>query len=115
MAQQILKLDPRDNAAVALVPMAAGTAVECAGAALRAVEAVPAKHKIALTALAPGDAVYLYGMVVGEAVEAIPRGGLLSTRNVRHRAAPYSAVRQSAVCKPPDASAWRARAFAGYH
>ena len=38
--------------------------------------ALPAKHKLALVDLKPGDTVYLYGMVVGEAVEPIPRGGL---------------------------------------
>jgi altronate hydrolase len=54
-------------------------------------------------------------MVVGEAVEAIPRGGLISTRNVRHRAGAYSAMRQRVEFTVPDASAWTGRTFLGYH
>src|ERR1035438_9675170 len=59
--------------------------------------------------------VYLYGMVVAEAVEAIQPGGLLTTRNVRHRAGAYSAVRQPAKIAAPDSSAWAERGFFGYH
>jgi len=70
---------------------------------------------MALTALQPGDVVYLYGMVVAEAVEPIERGGRLTTRNVRHRAADYSAVRQPAPISAPDASPWAGRSFEGYH
>ncbi len=78
-------------------------------------QAIPAKHKMAVVDLKPGDLVLLYGMVVGEAVEAIPRGGLLTTRNVRHRAGAYSAVRQPAPMAAPDASAWAGRTFMGFH
>ena len=56
----------------------------------------PAKHKLALVDLKPGDLVLMYGMVVGEAIEPIPRGGLLSTRNIRHRAGDYTAARHPA-------------------
>jgi altronate hydrolase len=70
---------------------------------------------MSLVDLTPGDLVFLYGMVVGEVVEAIGRGGLVSTRNVRHRAGAYSAARQPAPIALPDASAWVARGFMGYH
>jgi altronate hydrolase len=76
---------------------------------------IPAKHKLALVDLKPGDLIRMYGMVVGEVVEAIPRGGLLSTRNVRHRADPYSATRHPASFALPDASAWQGRTFLGFH
>jgi altronate hydrolase len=53
-------------------------------------------------------------MVVGEVVEAIPCGGLLTTRNIRHRTGDYSAVRQPVSIAVPDASAWAGRTFMGY-
>jgi altronate hydrolase len=70
---------------------------------------------MALVDLEPGDLIRMYGMVVGEAVEAIPRGGLLTTRNVRHRTDPYSATRHPVSFTLPEASAWTTRTFMGYH
>jgi altronate hydrolase len=119
MPETVLKLDERDNAAVALVTLEAGTVVRLGSASspasCTAAQTIPAKHKMALTALNPGDLVYLYGMVVAEAVEAVECGGRLTTRNVRHRAGAYSAVRQPAKIAAPDASAWAGRGFFGYH
>jgi altronate hydrolase len=114
MTETVLKLDPRDNVLVALVSLAAGTVARLGAESIPVMQAIPAKHKMALVDLTPGDLIYLYGMVVGEAVEAIARGGLLTTRNVRHRTGAYSAVRQSAGFAAPDASAWAQRTFMGY-
>jgi altronate hydrolase len=119
MPETALKLDERDNAAVALVTLEPGSVVRfdspSSQSSCTVAQTIPAKHKMALTALNPGDFIYLYGMVVAETVEAIERGGLLTTRNVRHRAAAYSAVRQPAKIAAPDASAWTERGFLGYH
>src|ERR1700685_1376055 len=119
MPETVLKLDERDNAVVALVTLEAGTVVQLGSASspssCTVAQTIPAKHKMALTTLNPGDLVYLYGMVVAEAVEAIERGGLLTTRNVRHRAGAYSAVRRPAKTVAPDASSWAERGFLGYH
>jgi altronate hydrolase len=119
MPETVLKLDERDNAVVALVTLEAGTTVSFGPASSTATctvaQTIPAKHKMALTALRPGDLIYLYGMVVAEAVEQIERGGRLTTRNVRHRAADYSAVRQPTPISVPDASPWAGRGFLGYH
>ena len=57
----------------------------------------------------------MYGMVVGEATQPIPRGGLLSTRNVRHRTGGYTAQRHPVTFALPDASSWSGRTFMGYH
>jgi altronate hydrolase len=119
MAEKVLQLDPRDNVLVALTTLTAGTTVHFgappSSASCPVTHEIPAKHKMALADLKPGDLVRMYGMVVGEAVEAIPRGGLLSTRNVRHRTDPYSATRTPVSFTMPDASAWEGRTFKGYH
>jgi altronate hydrolase len=119
MAETVLQLDPRDNVLVALTSLTAGTVVQYGHAPAAydcaVTQAIPAKHKMALEDLNPGDLVRMYGMVVGEVMQSIPRGGLLSTRNVRHRADPYSATRQPVSFALPDASAWTGRTFMGYH
>ena len=119
MPETVLQLDPRDNVLVALAPLAAGAIVRfgptSSASNCTVTEAIPAKHKLALVDFKPGELVLMYGMVVGEATAAIPRGGLLSTRNVRHRTEGYSARRDPASFALPDASAWTGRTFNGYH
>src|SRR6266567_757437 len=119
MSQPALQLDPRDNVLVALSSLTAGTVVHFgqppSSAACPVTQDIPAKHKMALVDLNPGDLVRMYGMIVGEATQAIPKGGLLSTRNVRHRTDAYSATRHPVSFTLPDASAWAGRTFKGYH
>lgn len=119
MADAALQIDPRDNVLVALSPLSAGTTVHYghppAAASCPVTEAIPVKHKMALTDLNPGDLVRMYGMVVGEATQPIPQGGLLSTRNTRHRTDPYTATRHPVSFTLPDASAWAGHTFLGYH
>jgi altronate hydrolase len=113
---EALRLDPRDNVVVALAELQPGATVALDGAApCAAVEIIPAKQKMALADLKPGDVILMYGMVVGEAVETIARGGLITTRNIRHRAGDYSAERHPAAAVLPDPSSWRERAFSGFH
>jgi altronate hydrolase len=119
MAETALQLDAHDNVVVALATLEAGTTAEFGPAASRSscavTQTIPAKQKMALVALKPGDLIHMYGMVVGEVVHAIPSGGLLTTANIRHRIGDYSAVRQPVKIDAPDASAWKGRTFMGYH
>ncbi len=79
-------------------------------------QTIPAKQKMALAAFNPGDLIVMYGMVVGEVVQPIPRGGLHHHRQHSpshrrlHNRAPARAPRHV-----PDASAWKTRSFLGYH
>jgi len=114
MPESVLQLDPRDNVVVALTRLEAGTMVRVGQTLFTAAEAIPVKHKMARADLKPGDSIYLYGMVVGEAVELIRRGCLLTTQNLRHRAGAYSAVRHPSSIALPNASAWTKRTFMGY-
>ena len=114
MAENVLQLDGRDNVLVALTSLNAGTLVNLEQGSCTVTEAIGAKHKMALKDFAPGDLIVMYGMVVGEATKAIPRGGLISTSNVRHRAGDYSVKRKPAELTLPDATAWAGRTYLGY-
>jgi altronate hydrolase len=115
MTEDVLQLDPCDNVVVALKQLAAGTQVRFGSASCAVAENIPAKHKMAIADLAPGDFIFLYGMVVGEAVVPIPRGGLISTRTIRHRAGEYTATRMPVSFPLPDPARWRGRTFQGIH
>jgi altronate hydrolase len=115
MPDTALQIDPRDNVLVALVPLVAGTSVPFGTGSCPVSESIPPKHKLALNDMKPGDLVIMYGMVVGEATQPITRGGLLSTRNVRHRTGGYTAERHPVSFALPDASSWSGRTFMGYH
>ncbi len=119
MPDTALQIDPRDNVLVALVPLQAGSTVRFGPASsplsCAVAENIPAKQKLTLVDLKPGDVVIMYGMVVGEATQSIPRGGLLSTRNIRHRTGEYTAERHPVSFRLPDPGAWSGRTFMGYH
>lgn len=119
MPDTVLQIDPRDNVLVALTPLTTGTTVRFGSgsspSSCTTTENIPAKQKLALVDLKPGDLVTMYGMVVGEATQPIACGGLLSTRNIRHRTGGYTAERHPVTYDLPDASAWAARTFMGFH
>jgi len=117
MPDAVLQLDTRDNVLVALATLSAETEVHYGipPAECPVTENIPAKHKMALQDFAPGDLIRMYGMVVGEATQPIRRGGLISTRNLRHRAEEYTAQRRPMEFHLPDASRWAARTFEGFH
>jgi altronate hydrolase len=112
--QQALQLHPNDNVLVALIDLQDGARISFSGGDLVLATAVPAKHKFALQDIPAGGTVTMYGVKVGEATQAIRAGEVLTTRNLRHEAAPFDEKTKNYAWTPPDASRWRARTFAGY-
>jgi altronate hydrolase len=80
-----VRIHPDDNVAVAVEPLHEGTEIAVDGARVVLVEDVPAGHKLALVALAPGDAVSKYGFVIGETTQAVPAGSWVHSQNLRTR------------------------------
>lgn len=115
LKRRILKLDARDNVVVALEDLRAGEEIAVDGARVRTVDAVPAKHKFALEPLAAGAAVTMYGVLVGRARVEIAAGGLLTTANLAHESAGFSAGRCGwHAWTKPDVERWRGATFDGY-
>lgn len=81
-----LVLDEKDNVAVVLADVNSGETCIIRGHgaeyALQAMENVPFGHKVALTALKPGDSIRKYGEEIGVAREAIPQGGWIHSHNL---------------------------------
>jgi altronate hydrolase len=57
----------------------------------------------------------MYGGVVGLIRQPIPRGGLLSTRNVQHDASGFGPKVGEYAWSAPDVASWSSRTFDGYH
>jgi altronate hydrolase len=110
----VLRLDPRDNALVALTDLREGETVSFAGSEYVLLSDVPAKHKFVTVDLPAGGDVIMYGVLVGRTAEPLPRGGLLSTRNLRHAAAAFHDRDAVPHWSPPDVSRWREKTFLGY-
>jgi altronate hydrolase len=114
-AEKVLRIDPKDNVLVALIQLPAGEAINFSGEQYVPLVDMPAKQKFAMRDLAIGDEIIMYGGVVGLVREAIPRGGLLSTRNVQHDASGFGPKVSNFVWAAPDVSHWSTRTFDGYH
>lgn len=115
MRSRLLQLDSRDNVLIALTDLKKDEQVSLDGQAYALVSDVPAKHKFAAANLAPGDPVFMYGVVVGKAVKAISRGERITTLNIRHDAASFHENVNSYRWRAPDVSKWRQRKFSGFH
>jgi altronate hydrolase len=114
-AEKILRIDPKDNVLVALIGLPAGEPITFAGEQYIPPSEIPAKHKFAIRDLAVGDEVIMYGGVVGLVRQPIPRGGLLSTRNVQHDASGFGPKVGEYAWSAPDVTGWSSRTFDGYH
>lgn len=84
-APPAVRVAPDDDVAVAVRPLAAGTTVEVEGARVTLVDDVPAGHKVALRALAPGEPVRKYGFPIGAATAPIVAGAWVHSHNLATR------------------------------
>jgi len=79
---RVLVLDPLDNVAVALTDLAAGALVDAGERQVRAIEAIPQGHKIALVNLTQDASVLKYGSEIGVATRPIAQGSHVHVHNV---------------------------------
>ena len=76
---RLIRINPRDNVAVALQPLKAGE--EALGVTLR--EDIPAGHKFALCDIAENENIVKYGFPIGHATQPILAGSWVHTHNVK--------------------------------
>ena len=114
MHLNVLQLDSRDNVLIALSDLKAGDRIAFDGEIYSLPRNVPAKHKFAMRALAVGDNVLMYGVLVGRAVKPIAAGELLTTGNIQHQAAPFQEQSGEFHWTPPNVSHRKQQTFLGY-
>jgi altronate hydrolase len=115
MKNSVLKVHPDDNVLVALRNLAKGETISFHDQEVILQDAIPAKHKFFTRDMNAGNEVIMYGVLVGKAQNFIPRGGLMSTANVKHAAQPYDYRGSNYRWQPPDVSRFSGKTFNGYH
>lgn len=115
MQKKLIKVNPTDNVAVALMPLVAGESISFEGQEVKVVSDVKAKHKIALVDFNVGDRIIMYGVLVGKASQFIAKGDLLSTSNVKHESDKVTGKTETIGWSAPNVDKWKDRTFLGYH
>jgi altronate hydrolase len=113
--QKVLKVHPDDNLIVALQDLKAEEQVSLNGESFALVYSTPAKHKFATQAFNPGDAVVMYGVLVGRAVKPIQRGEVITTSNVKHASSTPQIRKSDYHWMPPNVDRFVNRTFNGFH
>ena len=115
MKQKLLKVHPDDNVLVALTNLSKGETVDYNGEEFILQDDIAAKHKFVTSNLQTGDMVVMYGVMVGKAQSYIPKGGIISTANLKHAAEPFVYRKTDYTWSAPDVSKFSNRTFNGYH
>ena len=89
MSQKVLKVQPDDNVIVALQDLPKVNRLYYNGSEYIVQDDIPAKHKFFEHDMNVGDEVIMYGVLVGKAQINIPKGGLMTTSNIKHAADKY--------------------------
>ena len=83
MSSKLIRLHANDNVAVALTDLPVGATVSFGdGLSLALRDAVPFGHKVALSAIAPGETVVKYGEPIGRATQAVTPGDHVHIHNL---------------------------------
>jgi altronate hydrolase len=86
VAIRAIRMDEKDNVAVVTADAKPGDLLELAdGTQVKAVEAIPRGHKVALASIAAGQIVVRYGEEIGLATEEIAPGQHVHTHNLGGR------------------------------
>jgi len=115
MKTSVLKIHPDDSVLVALTDLEPGEHVPNNDVLISVTEAIPAKHKLTINALAPGDPITMYGVLVGKAKQPIQAGGRLTTFNVQHATNSYDLGTTPSAWNAPAIDHWEGQTFMGFH
>jgi altronate hydrolase len=115
MKHRVLKVHPKDNVIVALSNLTKGETISFEGTDHVLTENIPAKHKFFMQDMKAGDAVTMYGVLVGKAQTDIAKGSRMSTENIKHAAEPYAFRKSNFIWHAPDVSKFKDKTFNGYH
>ena len=114
MSGPVIQLHPKDNVVVALENLEAGSTIPDKGMEFKLRQNIPAKHKFAIADLKKGDAIIMYGVLVGKATQHISRADLITIHNITNAVEEYSAGIANYEWTVPDIESWKGRTFDGY-
>lgn len=109
----LLRIDERDNVAVALVDLPGGTTAAFSGGAVAVHEDIDAGHKVALKGIERGGTVIKYGFPIGAASAEIGTGSWVHSHNLQSALGPILQYRYNPLPERP-AVADSGLTFRGY-
>jgi len=115
MKQRVLKVHDSDNVLVALTDLKKGENISFNGDTYTLQNDVAAKHKFLTADLKAGDSIFMYGVLVGKAQEALAKGSLITTANIKHASSDFTTGERKTNWVKPDVSKFADRTFNGFH
>jgi altronate hydrolase len=115
MSKNYVQIDPKDNIIVAITPLEKGLVTQVAGKQVVLKENIKQKHKYSLNDFNIGDEIYMYGVLIGKAMQPILEGCAITIENVKHASAEFQDSKEKFTWTAPDASNFVGRTFEGYH
>lgn len=110
-----IQIHPLDNVLVALTDLPAGFKVTFNALTFKIITPIAAKHKFTIHDLSEGNSIFMYGVLVGKASQAIPAGHAITVDNVKHAAEGYQLGERKTDWQKPDNEAFRNKTFMGFH
>ena len=115
MKSKVLKIHTKDNVLVALQDLLKDDVIIFENNNTVLLENIPAKHKFYLKEMVPGDAVIMYGVLVGKIQTHVWPGMRMSTENLKHASESYSYRGLQQEWHAPNVTKFADRTFNGYH
>ncbi|UZO82311.1 altronate dehydratase family protein [Aquimarina sp. ERC-38] len=115
MTQSYAQIDTKDNIIVAITPLRKGLKAVIADQEVILKEDIKQKHKFSLYDFKIGDEIYMYGVLIGKAVQPIPSGCAITIDNVKHASANFKEDREKYTWTAPDITNFKGSTFNGYY
>ncbi len=110
----VVKLDTKDNVLVALTDLEKGKTVVFDNESFVMQDTIKAKHKFYMSDFKSGDAIFMYGVLVGKVEFDVTKGSLMTTDNLKHAAETYSYREVDYTWEIPDVSKYKNTTFNGF-
>ena len=110
-----LQINDVDNLLVALQNLKKGTEIIHNGNRIILQDDIDAKHKFTTEAIPMNGEAIMYGVLVGIAKQAIPKGGLVHTFNLHHASQEFKGKIKDYHWSPPNVDKWKQLTFNGFH
>ena len=115
MKKNYVQIDPRDNVIVAITNLEKGLSAKIGKQKVVLKEDIKQKHKFALNNFEVDDEIFMYGLLIGKAIQPIKAGSAITIFNLKHSSAEYSEKNKNYNWVAPDISKFDKRTFDGYH
>ena len=114
MPKNYIQISPLDNIIVAITNLKKGTVATINNSKIILKENIKEKHKFSLKNFKIGDKIYMYNVLVGNAIKTISKGCAITTENIKPASADFQDSRKKYTWKPPDISNFKGKSFNGF-